>query len=473
MAKKEATVFYSWQSDDSKTRNYVENCLKQAIKKLSSDPTLEFAPRVDKDTQGKTGAVEIAKTILEKIDVCDVFLADVSIIATSSKERHLVNQNVLFELGYAVAKVGNEDIILVANEDLGDINNLPFDIRGRRVAGFSIKKDPKGEQFTGRLQEIIEQHLSAIAEKVIVEDNSQTKSKLLEAIDQSKPTRSKAELYFSNLYDEFLALAPRRFSGGDGKSYGKEVFEHYERTKTLVIDFCEVVSVAAEYKDTNTLVAAYKKLEKISKYYDVMPEDNGHMYHVSIEFYSLVCYELTSLLIGFATREKLWDIIDEIKNTRLNRPQNFEDDRPIERLYYWPEATLAYYRELKEQNYSIPISPLLEERWQDNHDILRAYVDGSIFLFLILDEFYPWTTGIVTNSSTWKEFVPDYIKLFKSKDFLRTYTKLSESEGTDLGKDKLFEKLTKKIGQFSYHYYSLGHIFDSEGIKDKEHIGKS
>ena len=121
-------IFYSWQSDTTTNRNYIEQCLEEAIRGLN-DWQIETA------TRNTRGAVDITPTILNKINDSNLFLADVSVInPDAANERKTSNPNVLYELGYAVAKLGQENIILMANKiTTTDTNVLPFDIRNRRI----------------------------------------------------------------------------------------------------------------------------------------------------------------------------------------------------------------------------------------------------------------------------------------------------------------------------------------------------
>jgi len=99
----------------------------------------------DRDTKNKSGAVNIADTILKKISNCSIFIADVSFVKNNWFAKNIVNQNVLFELGYAVKKLGYEKIILIFNIERGKIEDLPFDIRQLRILSFSPKKQKKLE----------------------------------------------------------------------------------------------------------------------------------------------------------------------------------------------------------------------------------------------------------------------------------------------------------------------------------------
>lgn len=158
MEQKKRIIFYSWQSDDRKSKNFIEKCLKNAIKTLEGDPALDFRPELDDSTKGRMGAVDIPATITEKIDNCDVFVADLSFVGEYNN-RKLVNQNVLYELGYMIGKRTANRVIMLFNADSGEIKDLPFDISHRRVIPFSIQNDKKGEQLTPSLANLLSTYL--------------------------------------------------------------------------------------------------------------------------------------------------------------------------------------------------------------------------------------------------------------------------------------------------------------------------
>lgn len=118
-------IFYSWQSDLPQNRKLLAKCLEQV-----ADVT---GVEVETATRNATGSPDIAATILAKIDGCDLFLADVSIINPETTARKTPNPNVMYELGYALKALGEENIVLVANKDTTNTTDLPFDIRNRRM----------------------------------------------------------------------------------------------------------------------------------------------------------------------------------------------------------------------------------------------------------------------------------------------------------------------------------------------------
>jgi hypothetical protein len=129
------TIFNSWQSDlpNSTNRGFIEDCLLRAIKEVRADEELKLDPCLDRDTSGVPGSPDIAATIFEKIKAADIFVGDVSVINQGATGRPTPNPNVLIELGYAAGRLGWDQIICVLSKATGSINDLPFDIRPRRV----------------------------------------------------------------------------------------------------------------------------------------------------------------------------------------------------------------------------------------------------------------------------------------------------------------------------------------------------
>ena len=129
------TIFFSWQSDlpNKTNRNLIENSIKLALKKMNQDSPYSLITEIDRDIKGVLGSPDIVDSILTKIDKCGLFIADISIINSSLNGKRTPNPNVLFELGYAVNCLGWDRVICVFNSDFGDVSELPFDLRNRRI----------------------------------------------------------------------------------------------------------------------------------------------------------------------------------------------------------------------------------------------------------------------------------------------------------------------------------------------------
>ena len=161
-------VFYSWQSDlDKKANNhFIKSCLEQAIKEIKKGNNLKVIPRLDKDTEGTTGSPKIADTILKKIDASQILVADVTIINSNPrsktlKKRLTPNPNVMFELGYGLARLGWERIICLNNTAFSDVKDMPFDLKQNRISQYhfdGIEKKPESKkQLTELLKKAIQE----------------------------------------------------------------------------------------------------------------------------------------------------------------------------------------------------------------------------------------------------------------------------------------------------------------------------
>ncbi len=159
-------IFYSWKSGHEKLNRYfIKDSLERAAKILGRELELELeeAPRVDEATAGVAGWPDIITTILQKIEQCDVLVADLT-NADPATDRMSPNPNVMFELGYAFAKLDHAMIVIVMNAAFfppgKGIADMPFDIRGRRGGiQYSLRdgddKAPVRDQFAKELGEAI------------------------------------------------------------------------------------------------------------------------------------------------------------------------------------------------------------------------------------------------------------------------------------------------------------------------------
>lgn len=160
------TLFYSWQSDSpsNTNRNFIKDATEKAIERVSKSLKLEEALRLDQDTKDVPGTPEIVNTILKKIDGCDIFLPDLTIVAETSDGKRVPNPNVLIEYGYAMKAIGSERIIAVMNEIYGAAaDGLPFDLQHRRwPIRYSLATDATEETRKEQKKNLVSQIERAI-----------------------------------------------------------------------------------------------------------------------------------------------------------------------------------------------------------------------------------------------------------------------------------------------------------------------
>lgn len=128
------TVFFAWQADIERrvSKNFVKKALDKAIRKTNLDLMPYEAMRSSQDTEGVPGSPDVAQTIFAKIEASTAFLCDITTVYRNSR-RALPNPNVMIEYGWAMAKLGDQRIIMVFNEAYGDgLTDRPFDMVHKR-----------------------------------------------------------------------------------------------------------------------------------------------------------------------------------------------------------------------------------------------------------------------------------------------------------------------------------------------------
>ncbi|WP_418124406.1 hypothetical protein ACNFU2_07025 [Chryseobacterium sp. PTM-20240506] len=164
-------IFFSWQSNLNlkNNKNFIEECIKTAIKELNSENQHLVDFYLDKDTTGEPGNPEIINIILNKIDNSKLFICDLSIINKDSQNRKMPNPNVIFELGYAIKSLGWEKIICISNQEFGSSEDMPFDIKHRRNLVYNLStKDKKNERR--KIINAIKYNINILKERGLLHD---------------------------------------------------------------------------------------------------------------------------------------------------------------------------------------------------------------------------------------------------------------------------------------------------------------
>jgi hypothetical protein len=134
-------LFFSWQNDDpARTRR-----IRTALEAICTNLNLTF----DEATRDEAGSPEIHRIVLGKIGAADLFVADVDLVVGIGEGcgRKSPNPNVMYELGYAAARLGDDRVLLLCD---GAPSDLPFDIRQRRVSRF----DNNLETYVRKMSEL-------------------------------------------------------------------------------------------------------------------------------------------------------------------------------------------------------------------------------------------------------------------------------------------------------------------------------
>jgi hypothetical protein len=270
----EVTIFYSWQSDlpGSTNRSFIEKALKQAIQAIKSENILTLELVMDRDTAGVPGSPPIADTIFAKIEQAGVFVCDVTTINDGFPTRPTPNPNVLVELGFALKVLGSSRIIMVANLAYGSIENLPFDLRGRRVVTYDIREEnpdkaPKRKSLSNALKGHLIESLKTIeserATNGVGPEGIDLATQVRNAIEGGQPkAASLAKRYMTDLVKRIQELDPKP----EGEEGDEQLIKAIDESLPLVTEFTSLVEIAVSNDAKLALEAFFQEFGKLLQY---------------------------------------------------------------------------------------------------------------------------------------------------------------------------------------------------------------
>ena len=162
---KSRTVFYSWQldSDDRFNRRFIDDCLKQAIRKLEVEDISTTV--IHRDTKEIHAKPNVGMAVLDKLARSAFVVADLSIINPKSIRRPgewaVCNPTVSFEVGCAWGALGADSVIGVVNTAYGDVKELPVELRVQRLVKYNLSN---GDDRPAAMTQLVDDLADAITE---------------------------------------------------------------------------------------------------------------------------------------------------------------------------------------------------------------------------------------------------------------------------------------------------------------------
>jgi len=308
-------VFYSWQSDlpNATNRSLIQTALEEAAAVIARDDDVEVEPVVDRDTQNVPGSPDIASTIFAKIITADIFVADVSIVTRAEPMRPVPNPNVLIELGYALKAIGHERVILVFNKAFGKIEELPFDLRTRRVLSYEMSKEAterasERKQLRGQL----EAALRAAFEGLPAELPESATRTAVSAIENVALNR---KIVLRHSLDEILrvvdSLEPKKLRDG---GTAEVLIVAIDQTQEVVGEFGAIAKVIATMNDVELAVDLYRWFGYIFDRYRLPKGFSGRYTEADQDFFKFVGHEIFVTLIAFLMQEQQWQTLAGVLN---------------------------------------------------------------------------------------------------------------------------------------------------------------
>lgn len=325
-------VFYSWQSDlpNATNRTLIGEALKQAALDIRDDSSIDVEPVIDRDTQGMAGAPDIASAIFGKIMAADIFVADISIISKVKGKRATPNPNVLIELGYAMKALGHETIVLVFNKAFGKIEDVPFDLKMRRMITYECHEG--GDYATVR-KELTRDFKAALSGGLIASKKAEEPNEIIRAIE-NQFTNKKVLLrrYLASLLSELEKIQPKMFRDGGTV---EELIEAVSKTQPLLAEFAKLAETNVLMNDMDATEEIFKWFGKVYEKYDPEPNQNGRTSNADGDLYKFVGHEMFVMFISPFLKEERWKELKKILSWTF-KAENKKYRTSIQRLS-WTE----------------------------------------------------------------------------------------------------------------------------------------
>jgi hypothetical protein len=400
------TVFYSWQSQlpEPTNQTFIHDALEAATARVREDVTIEARPQLDRDTANVPGAPIIFETLLAKIDAAEVVVCDVSIVQgqAGGAERATPNPNVLIELGYALKSLGShERVVLVMNTAFGDVDLLPFDLRGRRVTKYSLK--PGGNEYEER--ERLTSVFEATLREVLARPSRQFKpSSLVEqAIDAVEAAAPHAEVRVKKAVGA-LVQGLR-----DSKPDIRVPLEHDQLIEALgktvgaVADYARLADAAVGMNALGSARALYDGLAPLVEDYDTPRGFEGRFDQSAFDYARFLGHELLVAFAMAVIAHERWELLDDVFRREFFVRQGREDralpfTRALERVKMFANRT----RQGADRRLSVH-ADFLKKRHEDGllGRVLPfdRFIDADVLLFLrselvqppVAGSWHPWS----------------------------------------------------------------------------------
>lgn len=254
-------IFYSWQSDleNYKNRTFIKKSLDSVAKTIKAENSLSLNLQIDSDSREEMGTPDLSAKIFEKIDNCDIFIADISIINYSSSSRIMPNPNVLLELGYAIKTLGWDRILCIYNCEYSKIESLPFDIRNRKPITYNTKNDLKTEQI--RLKKSLKKSISKMINDILLNKNEKQSLKFKIDLQMQAILIDFCKTLFTNKLDKYNYLKMLNISKEELKeTIAQKHFLGFDIYKNVKVDIEGMVNFFNDDLETVFLNSEEKKI---------------------------------------------------------------------------------------------------------------------------------------------------------------------------------------------------------------------
>lgn len=225
----------------------------------------------------------------------------------------------MIELGYALKALGHEKIVLVFNTASGKVEEVPFDLKMRRIATYNLNKGDDKKQERKALEGVFEE---ALTTSFSMKETAEADDNILHIIETNQANKVLEIRRFTNaLYQTILSVAPKMPRNGGTV---EDLLQALEKTQEFLTIFPKVAEVISMMNDTDAGDEMFKLFGKLYEHYE--PEGQG--YNADGDYYKFIGHELFVMFVSAFIKEEKWALLQHflkkpIKSTIRNRQELF------------------------------------------------------------------------------------------------------------------------------------------------------
>lgn len=335
-----------------------------------------------------------------------MFVGDISLINDSQSARRTPNPNVLLELGYALHALGPARVILVFNRAYGAVEELPFDLRMRRVMTYDMH-DSVQERASERraLQAKFDDAIRAALAHIEAVTDSSLLSQTLEAVENLVANRViVVRRFLGDSRERIWSIRPKPVIEWQGF---QDLIDALDRTTDIVADYSRVAATVAAMGDEDTAVELHRAFGAILDAYDTPEGFSGTFYPADFDFFKFIGHELYTTLFAVLIREERWETISRLLNAGIPVRYSRTAQGPANSAFHEMSDHVFSFGQLSQerQRMSVHADILKQRHEQDPLRLLMPFDDlmgADYFLFLrgelsneqpnTFIDWRPWTT---------------------------------------------------------------------------------
>jgi len=471
-------IFYCWQSTVKESKDFLDKIIEQ----------LKNNYNIIQATTNFTGSENIVATVYHNIEHSDIFICDLSYVIEKTEqipatipptiiEKYYMNQNVLFELGYAVKTLGWDHIICLIPKHQKH-TNIPFDISHNNIRPFDINNEVETFKNIKYTIDDLKNNL-LINEKIFksLNNNFQKKINNIEFLINEIIQGDKTSL--NNLYK----LLDKSMCNADKNEYLQYEILKILNNKLIILDmdlikifikFIENINLkfgsnTDEIKNQliqNILILKLEIIENLfKKLIDNRTDYNDKMFNLNLQI---------AKIQGYCFDDKFRDIEEKInilKNNIIKYYYEIMKNNYIEIYFKYCEILGKCLQINNNADYFIKkFERSISEFISDVMIIENNYFSNFKYnKYRIIDyDFLENINELITISNRIFNFfhqLPQLNKIIDDKnnfEFIKSLKKYNNNEiCIDVSKDKRFELLNDNI-KINYYYEIMQKLIDNK-----------